>query len=277
MAFRPGGLADEAFSSSRHVLSNDLPGSRYRLSELAREEGIRAFLCLPLQVQEHPLGVLYVYRCDRDGFADDEVDLLNTFAHLAAGAISNARLHARMTDLAKKDGLTGVYNRRSFDDHLGLELQRARRYGREFALLMLDIDHFKRVNDSHGHQAGDAVLKSLAALLERSVRDGVDLVARVGGEEFAVLLPETGIGSAQTVAERIRAGVEAAQIPVPGHDPIRVTVSIGVCARREAVDRPQSLHGDADKALYAAKQQGRNRVVVWSGAQIPATPLRAIR
>jgi diguanylate cyclase (GGDEF)-like protein len=265
MAFRPGGLADEAFSSSRHVLSNDLPGSRYRLSELAREEGIRAFLCLPLQVQEHPLGVLYVYRRDRDGFADDEIDLLDTFAHLAAGAISNARLHTRMTDLAKKDGLTGIYNRRSFDDRLAFELQRAQRYGRELTLLALDVDHFKRVNDTWGHQAGDAVLKFLAALLERSVRAGVDLVARVGGEEFAVLLPETDAASAHTVADRMRSAVEAAQIPIPGHDPIRVTVSIGLCAQRGAGDCPEGLQGNADRALYAAKHKGRNRVVIWPG------------
>ncbi len=266
MAFRAGGPAGEAFSAKRHVLSNDLPGTRFRLSALAREEGIRVFVCLPLQVQDDPLGVLYVYRRDRDRFAGDEIDLLNTFAHLAAGAISNARLHARMTDLAQKDGLTAVHNRRSFDDRLAFELQRAQRYGRELTLLALDVDHFKRVNDSHGHQAGDAVLKFLAALLERSVRAGVDLVARVGGEEFAVLLPETNAASAHSVAERIRSAVEAAQIPVTGHAPIRVTVSIGVCAHRGAADRPESLQGDADRALYGAKRQGRNRVVVSPGA-----------
>lgn len=262
MSFRRGGLADEAFSSGTHVLTNDLPGTRHRLSRLAREEGIRAFLCMPLLVRDQKLGVLYVYRDDRDDFDAGEIDLIGTFAHLAAGAISNARLHARMTDLAQRDGLTGLYNRRSFDERLSAELERSARYGRGFALLMLDVDHFKRINDAHGHQAGDAVLKFLADLLQRQIRSRVDMVARFGGEEFAVLLPETGTEGALCVAERIRTKLDGAPITIPGGAAIGVTASIGACCYPDRGDSAAKLVENADKALYAAKQQGRNRTVV---------------
>lgn len=263
MAFRCGGLADEAFSSGRHVLSNDLPGTRHRLSRLTRDEGIRSFLCLPLIVQEQRLGVLYVYRDDRPDFGADEIDLLATFAHFAAGAISNARLHARMTDLAQMDGLTGLHNRRSFDERLGGELERSARYGHGFALLMFDVDHFKRVNDSHGHQAGDAVLQFLADLLLRQARSRVDLAARFGGEEFVVLLPETGADGALLVAERIRTELESAAIAIPAGTTIGVTASIGICCYPDSGDSVAKLVENADRALYAAKQQGRNRCVVF--------------
>ena len=215
MEFRRGGLADEAFTSGAHVPSNDRPGTRHQLSQLAREEGIRSFACLPLTFHSQHLGVLYVYRDDRDEFQPDEIELLTTFANLAAGAVNNARLHARMTDLASMDGLTGLSNRRTFDERLVIEAARCTRYQNRYSMLMLDVDHFKQVNDAYGHPAGDTVLRFLAGLLRCQVRTTVDMVARFGGEEFAILLPETDKAGAYCVAERIRHAMENSRIPLP--------------------------------------------------------------
>ncbi len=268
MSFRPGGLADEVFTSGSWLLSNDLPGTRHRLSALARRDGIRSFVCLPLRFQKQRLGVLYVYSDDRDDFSPDEIDLLATFAHCAAGAIGNARLHAKMTDLARTDALTGLANRHSFDERLAIEVARGDRYHRPCALLALDVDHFKHVNDTYGHQAGDAVLKFLAALLQEQGRDGIDIAARVGGEEFVLLLPETGRDGALDVAERIREDIERSAVRVEDETTIGVMVSVGVCCYPDHAASAGALMRNADQALYAAKRRGRNCTVVF-GDPVP--------
>lgn len=263
MSFRPGGFAEEAFASGTWLQSNDLPGTRHPLSALAKQEGIRAFICLPLTFQKQRLGLLFVYRIDLDNFSRDEIDLLATFAHCAAGAIGNARLHAKMTDLARTDALTGLANRRSFDERLAIEIARGGRYHRPCALLALDVDHFKHINDTYGHQAGDAVLEFLAALLRGQGRDGIDVAARVGGEEFAVLLPETGRDGALDMAERIRVGLERSAIRTADETTISVTVSVGVCCYPDHAGSAAALVRNADQALYAAKHRGRNCTVIY--------------
>ena len=262
MDFRPGGLADEAFLAGTYVLSNDRPETRHQLSRLAREEGIRAFICLPLASHANRLGVLYVYRGDRDSFEPAEIELLTTFSHLAASAIENARLYARLEDEARTDTLTGLNNRRVFDRRLDEEHRRARRYSKPYALLMADIDHFKRVNDEYGHPAGDVVLAQLGRILALQVRD-VDTVARYGGEEFAVIFPEISSGTAREVAERARRVIAATPFVLPDGREIGITVSIGIsCFPNGAADADAVLN-TADQALYAAKQEGRNRVVLY--------------
>jgi diguanylate cyclase (GGDEF)-like protein len=265
MEFRCGGLADEAFTSGDYVLSNDLPGTRHQLSQLAREEDIRSFVCLPLTFHDQPLGVLYVYRDDRDDFHPDEIELLTTFANLAAGAINNARLHARMTDLASMDGLTGLYNRRTFDERLIIEAGRCARYKNRYSMLMLDVDHFKQVNDTYGHQAGDTVLRFLAELLRCQIRTTVDMAARFGGEEFVIMLPETDKLGAYCVAERIRNTIGKSRIPLPSGENITVTVSIGVCGHPDCGSSAEEIIANADKVLYRAKQGGRNCTKVFGG------------
>jgi diguanylate cyclase (GGDEF)-like protein len=263
MAFRPGGLAEEAFSSGTHVLSNDQPGTRHRLSTLARQEGIRSFVCLPLTFQPQKFGLLYVYRDDRDDFEREEIELLATFAHVAAGAISNARLYAQMAELARTDALTGIANRRAFDERLATEAARAERYRRAFAVLAVDVDHFKRINDTYGHQAGDEALKFLAALLRDRGRAGIDVAARVGGEEFALLLPETGTDGARDMGERVRTAVEHSPIHLGEGIDVGVTVSVGVSCYPDHADSADTLMRNADEALYTAKRLGRNRTVVF--------------
>jgi diguanylate cyclase (GGDEF)-like protein len=260
--FAPGGLADEAFTSGVHILSNDRPETRHQLSRLARDEGILGFICLPLTSHGGRLGVIYFYRGDRDNFEPAEISLLTTFAHLAAAAIENVRLRERLESEARTDALTGLFNRRVFDQRLEEEQRRAKRYGKPYALVIFDIDHFKRVNDEYGHPAGDAVLAELARRATLQVRD-VDTLARYGGEEFAVIFPEISGGAAKEIGERIRHAIADKPFALPDGQRINVTVSVGIsCFPNCAVDAAQAIN-TADQALYMAKQEGRNRVLLY--------------
>ena len=162
--------------------------------------------------------------------------------------------------LATTDFLTEAYNRRHFMQAVGQEIQRATRYGRPLSLLMLDLDHFKRINDLRGHAAGDEALKAFVVLARDLLRDQ-DVIGRMGGEEFAIALPETTLAAAQVVAERLRSGLEALEVPLSGGDPVRLSTSIGV-AECKVTDGEglEACLGRADAALYRAKAQGRNRI-----------------
>jgi diguanylate cyclase (GGDEF)-like protein len=167
----------------------------------------------------------------------------------------------RLAELAETDALTGLPNRRSFDLVHAAELERARRYRRPLSLLVIDVDHFKRINDARGHPAGDEVLRAVAEALAASVRRS-DRVCRYGGEEFVVVAPETIGDGAGQLGERLRAVVAGLVVPIAG-DPVRVTVSVGVATWDVTDPRPDgtALLARADQALYEAKQTGRDRVV----------------
>ncbi len=174
-------------------------------------------------------------------------------------------LNEKLREMSYVDGLTGVANRRKFDEYLEAEWERARRMGRPLSLLLIDIDFFKRFNDIMGHLEGDECLRKVARAIRDSLRRGVDLVARYGGEEFAVILPETDLTQAEKIAERIREAVMNLNIPHPGSDVSdRVTVSVGVVSviPQEGMSR-EDLIEMADRALYLAKKRGRNRVEVF--------------
>ena len=180
-------------------------------------------------------------------------------------------LNRRLEDLSVRDALTGLYNRRYFQDRLTNEHARSTRHSRPVALMMLDIDHFKRVNDTYGHQTGDDVLRAVSQLLINQTRT-IDVVARYGGEEFAALLPETPFDGALLLAERLREHVALLQLKPRGQDdpnasvppgPLQVTISVGLAMLdREVMPTPDQLVATADAALYAAKHGGRNRVEV---------------
>jgi diguanylate cyclase (GGDEF)-like protein len=163
-----------------------------------------------------------------------------------------------MRALAEQDMLTGLYNRRAFDQHLEGELARYDRYRRPFAVIMFDIDHFKHVNDTYGHDAGDEVLRKVGHIIATSLRD-VDIAARFGGEEFTTLLPETDKTHAVEIAERIRSRIEAMDFNWHG-TPIPLTISAGVAAIPERLESPANAVHAADQLLYQAKRSGRNRV-----------------
>jgi two-component system, cell cycle response regulator len=162
--------------------------------------------------------------------------------------------------LAVTDELTGLYNRRYFDRHLNVMLGKAQEQARDMALMILDIDHFKAVNDSHGHDVGDVVLKEFAARMKRNIR-GVDLACRLGGEEFVVLMPDTDTVQAEAVAERVRQAISDKPFDVGLPRGLMVTVSVGVSLNESAADTPESMIKRADVALYRAKREGRNRVI----------------
>ena len=166
----------------------------------------------------------------------------------------------KLRELAYRDGLTGLYNHRYFQEILEREIKRARRYKKPLSLLMIDIDHFKKINDTYGHLHGDEVLKRLAQIFSESIR-ACDYAARYGGEEFSIILPETLLNGALNVAERLRQRVKNTPIVLADQE-IRVTISIGLAAyenTQREITRSQ-LIALADKALYQSKMAGRDRV-----------------
>src|SRR5882672_3498825 len=170
------------------------------------------------------------------------------------------RANGQLEQLALHDPLTGLANRRKFVERFAYEVARADRIRTPPSLLMIDIDHFKAINDQHGHLAGDACLKSLAALLVESVR-AVDLVARFGGEEFVALLPETSVAQSLVAAERMRCKVQAQPVGIgDGAPPVAVIISVGVASAAEPVPTLDELLARADAAVYRAKNAGRNQV-----------------
>jgi diguanylate cyclase (GGDEF)-like protein len=193
-------------------------------------------------------------------------DFLERLAAIVAICIENAANVQRLRRQGLTDTLTAINNRRFFEQRLQEEFEVARRSGTPLSCMMLDVDYFKRVNDNHGHQVGDQVLREVAALVRARLR-GSDVLARYGGEEFAALLGQTPIETAEEIAERVRQGVEENVFRLPGGEPFTVTISIGLAtyspaseAGTTSVDR-QCLVGQADRCLYQAKGAGRNVVV----------------
>lgn len=163
--------------------------------------------------------------------------------------------------ISSSDGLTGIANRRFFDEAISIEWRRARRHSNSLAMLMCDVDFFKRFNDTYGHIAGDDCLRKVASAIRKNTERPSDIVARYGGEEFAVVLPETSVGGALMVAEKIRNAIRELNIPHSESPSGRVTMSIGIAAAAPGFDNPpDDLINAADKALYRAKHEGRDRV-----------------
>ncbi len=177
--------------------------------------------------------------------------------YVAAGDPEGSEL-ADLARASRRDGLTGLANRRAFDEELVREVARSGRTGAPLALVVLDVDRFKAVNDGHGHAAGDAVLREVAARASAALRRG-DLAARIGGEEFALVLPGADLAGAAELAERVRVAIAATPMPAGGAD-LAVTVSLG-CATLAAGEAPEALVARADARLYEAKRAGRDRVV----------------
>jgi len=228
--------------------------------------GLAALKIFPLKAGESVVGTLVCGSHSRDALPEAAQKELAMLALQAAEALVRTRLYAQAERLATTDGLTGLLNRRTFNAQLHARLREAERYQRPLSLLLLDIDHFKQVNDGYGHPAGDAVLRSVASLLTRQARE-TDIVARYGGEEMALILPETDARGALAIAERIRKAVGGAHHPTD-QGTLKVTVGAGLSTWSGGADGAEELLVAADKALYRAKQAGRNRVF----AANPASP-----
>jgi diguanylate cyclase (GGDEF)-like protein len=233
-------------------------------------------LCVPLLALGQSVGVLHLAR-DRSGFTADDQWLAGRLAEQVALALANARLLRTMEGLAMADPLTGLYNMRFFDPLLERELAVSGRDGTAVGLIMLDIDHFKRFNDTNGHPAGDEALRTFANLLRSSIRES-DTVARYGGEEFVILLHGTGLADAAATAEKLRKEVEGLVVVLGPGRFARLTASFGVGSTVAHGHDRTALIGIVDQALYQAKELGRNRVVVAEATvPEPAVSLTRVR
>ncbi|MBE0616852.1 MAG: GGDEF domain-containing protein [Proteobacteria bacterium] len=258
------GLAGWVLESG-HYLHYDAPRDGARRPLFSRDIRVPDFGSLilqPLRASTDTIGVFCAASLSAKAFDPAAVQFCEVLAQHGAQGISLLRAHEELERLATTDGLTDLANRRVFFDRLGAEILRSRRYEHGLALLILDADHFKKINDLHGHPAGDAVLRAVAQALAAFARE-TDLPARYGGEEFAILLPSTTEEGARALAERVRAGVEALQVAWEGKV-IPVRVSVGVATLEGESDSADGLVARADQALYAAKQTGRNKVVTHS-------------
>jgi diguanylate cyclase (GGDEF)-like protein len=226
-------------------------------------KGLRAedgsFVCIPLIFREKLVGTLNVTRPKANAFTDEEIELLEAAGSQMAMAIVNAKLYDTMKEVAIIDELTQIYNRRYFQQMLPQEIIRAKRFRKPVSLLIVDIDHFKKYNDTHGHIAGDIVLREFAQLVPHYLRE-VDFWARYGGEEFAIILPNTSKASSKKVAEKVLEAISKHKFPkgetLPGR---HLTASAGVASYPTDAKDMDKLILCADAALYEAKRNGRNR------------------
>jgi diguanylate cyclase (GGDEF)-like protein len=236
------------------------PGERW-------ERAPRSAIVAPVATAAGTSGGVVIWHPEPDRFSEDHEEYVELLCTVAAAPLRSVLRYEDLDRRASSDPLTGLANRRAFEARLASTAHLLERYGRPFALIILDVDHFKKFNDTWGHEAGDRVLQHIAELLRSSVRE-VDLPARLGGEEFVVLLPETDLAEAVDAAERIRKSVEARPVYWQGR-PLRVTASFGAAACPACCAAPSEILATADAALYTAKDEGRNRVV-------PAVPLAPV-
>jgi len=224
---------------------------------LSRRPPYRIILPLVVAGEKYGLLALYFYRKPEQD--NDRTLLLESVAMQAAQAIRNAHQHEIALQMANRDPLTGLYNRRAFEESLNKEFKRVLRYQRPMSLIMIDLDHFKTVNDRFGHQTGDKVLKTVAHVIADCTR-ATDITARFGGEEFVIILPDTQQDKALFLAERIRKKITHIEIPV-NENSFKLTVSQGLAATNTPeVKRASDLIDLADRALYQAKEDGRNAI-----------------
>lgn len=267
--------ADEGATGWVIANSKSLLIPEMRKSELnVGDAGVRSWMGVPLRIYGETEGVLAVQSRERNAFGADELRVLEAIGGQTAVALQNARLY----ELAMVDGLTSLFVRRYFDARLDEELQRSHRFGTEFSVVMMDIDDFKQLNDTHGHQAGDRVLMDIAQIVKRQMR-GVDTAARYGGEEFAMVLPRTSMLDAYNQAERIRELIAAHRVAV-GDVALGVTASFGIASYPESGEGTAAdIIRRADVALYRAKKTGKNRVELYwgEGSEKHRIPLKTVQ
>lgn len=249
----------------RRSLSDPFPFERLQASV-----EIDSHILVPIVGRQHVLGVMAVGRFEEDIYDDVDMAMVSQYARLTGLAIDNLRTYEQVSELALRDGLTGTYNHRHFQDVLESELHRLDRYGEKLSLMLMDVDDFKSFNDRFGHPEGDQVLKQTARLVRTSLRQS-DMVFRYGGEEFAVLLPGTDTAAAACVARKLVETMRRNNLyQRKAETPIPITVSIGVAGTGDTVESREALIKRADIALYQAKREGKDRVVVSGGAAMPA-------
>lgn len=264
-----GQLSNRVLALGESLLVNDLAAAG------GEPRGVRGSLVtLPLVSGTDILGILEIFAKEPGGFSTEEINLFALVAQVVAGFVHRAD---HLEKLIFIDKLTGLYNRAYFDDQIEREIERANRSGTSVALLMADLDHFKRINDNYGHQAGDKALTHLAAIFRANIRQ-IDIAARYGGEEFAILLPSITRARAVRTAERLRRVVADARFSevIPELVGMKMSISLGLALYPDDAATSKQLIDRADRvALYAAKNRGRNRVVSWASAREGTEPLKS--
>lgn len=263
-------LLDRLFGITLQPQLGDFDASNHRFLFNVPQYELKSVALLPLVRYGDLIGSFNLGSISPERFATESAtDFLQRLSTVVAICLENAANHERLKRVGLTDSLTGINNRRFFDQRLGEEVARGLRTLEPVSCLFLDVDYFKRVNDEHGHHAGDSVLRQVAGLIREQLRN-CDVLGRYGGEEFAALLANTGPSTAQEIAERIRASIAQHEFHLPDdHAPqiIHTTISIGVAtldtvnADRDVAELSQELVKRADDALYLAKDAGRNRVV----------------
>jgi len=290
-------VVNETFSSNKAVIMTDIcEENDYNLCDEIETMGVKSIISVPLISKMGTVGVIYLHSVSSgQGFRSDDPFFVSALSTPAALAIENALLHARskqaenelrkardkleldvknrtselviannkLKELSFTDGLTGLYNYRYLMESLEAEYHRAKRYNHDLALIMIDIDHFKKMNDNYGHPCGDLIIKNIALLLKNNIRN-TDLVARYGGDEIAIVLLETNKSMALEVSEKLRQKIEEHPV-IYKNRTVKVTASIGVAAiPTDGVENWEGLLHAADKALYEAKNAGKNLVAVFT-------------
>ncbi|MBA2721102.1 MAG: diguanylate cyclase [Chloroflexi bacterium] len=242
----------------------------------ARHASVGTTVCIPMMALGKMVGVIHLESIAVAAFDPETIRLVTRVAENVGLAMANARLMNTMEGQAMTDPLTGLRNTRFFDPYLEQELESARRDDQPMSVVMIDLDHFKKFNDTYGHPAGDEALRSFARVIGSTIRAS-DVAARYGGEEFIVALRHAGIDEAQAMAEKLRASIEQMVVELGPGRYARVTASLGVATTGPNVQDHKSLVSLADAALYRAKEGGRNRVEVTSAGPEAAAPARAAR
>ncbi len=235
---------------------------KYRMPVLPFDSGeIGSVFSLPLIYEKEIIGLLVVTSEETGAFNSYQAEILSVLGNQASISITNAKFHSEIEKIAITDGLTGLFNHRHFQERLLQEFKRLERFTEPMSLLLIDIDYFKKVNDTYGHPVGDSVLKGVAGVIGKTIRN-IDIAARYGGEEFAVILIGTDINGANNMAERLRKTISDVKFKADGNI-FHVTISTGIAAWSKEIKSTMDFIDRADKALYHAKNSGRNRCVVW--------------
>ncbi len=255
------GIAGTVFMERKPIITNlGSADPRFVTKEVLADT--KSILCVPLIAKGEVIGVINITNKKHDKlFNQKDLEFITALANQAAIAIDNAKLY----ELATKDGMTKLYIYRHFYTLLENEIRRCQRYNRNTSLIMMDIDNFKRINDTYGHLTGDTILKRLASVLQETVRK-IDIPARYGGEEFVVILPETNKEEACNIAERIRKNVAQISVKVSETENLSPTISMGVAQYTTDGKEAKELINAADTALYYSKHNGKNMVSIYDAA-----------